>query len=63
MKIQLLCDVPLGKEHGMTEGRVLEVVRSLEGSGRGLPVWFVIGDAAIEVGVLHHEAEVIEEER
>jgi len=56
MKIQLMRNLPVGEQHGMTKGRICEVVRV--GYGRGKPRWYVLGDAGEEVGVLGREANV-----
>jgi len=61
MRIRLKFDVPIAKDHGMVEGRELDVVRTQEVASRsGSPRWFVIGDTGTEVGILPHEAEIIE---
>ena len=62
MRIRLLVDLPVEEKHGMTAGRVIDVVRQQPGSDReGIPRWFVQGDAGEEVGVFPREAEVVGE--
>ncbi len=60
-KIKLIIDLPIEGRHGMTKGRVLDVVR---GSGRPRrrdnPAWYVMGDVGEEVGVLRREAHVVD---
>ena len=58
MKIKLLFDIPVTKEHGMTKGRILDVLREGDG-GRYYPRWFVMGDAGEEIGIFAREAGVI----
>ena len=60
MKIKLLIDLPVSKEHGMTKDRILEVVRiNPEATRRnGKPRWYVMDDAGEEAGVLKGEAEL-----
>jgi hypothetical protein len=62
MKIQLIADLPVAKEHRMTEGRILEVIRkdNPRYTKRGAPVWWVRGEGK-EVGVLGREAVEVEE--
>lgn len=64
MKIQLLCNLPIGKEHGMAKDRVLEVIRVQERErgrgGRDRAGWWVMGDAGKEVRVFRYEAKEIE---
>jgi hypothetical protein len=57
VKIKLLVDLPVAKEHRMTEGRILEVLRkdNPRYTKRGAPVWWVRGKGK-EVGVLERGA-------
>jgi len=59
MKIRLTRDVPVEPKHGMTKGRVLEVVRSTHPNGKGRP--WVRGDAGEEVLIQPHEYEEVDE--
>jgi hypothetical protein len=63
MKIRLPRDVPVSDEHGMTKGRVFEVLKrgGREGRGGNFPVW-VLGDTGEEVKLWRHEYEVVEED-
>ena len=62
MRIKLLHSLPVAPEHGMTEGRVLEVLgREAEYKNRGGNGWWVRGDSGARVKVLKHEAEVVPE--
>ena len=60
-KIRLVIDVPVGKQHGMTKGRVLEVLEresESEPSLRNRGAW-VIGDTGQEVLIQAHEFEAV----
>lgn len=59
MKIKLLQDIPVESEHGMTEGRIFEVIE--RGKGRNRPRYWVMGDVGEKVGILSSECEVIDE--
>ena len=59
MKIRLVIDVPVGKQHGMTKGRVLEVLERESESEPGLRnrgAW-VMGDIGQQVLIQPHEFE------
>jgi hypothetical protein len=60
MKIRLMCRLPVEERHGMTEGRVLDVVRE-EGLGRNGYYW-VIGDAGERLKVFRREASIVKED-
>jgi len=56
MKIKLLFDLPVNKDHGMTKGRILEVNSMLDGAGPvGGKCYYVDSDAWGEVSVFQHE--------
>lgn len=60
MKIKLLVDVPVGKEHGMDIDRELEVVRKDDVTRHtSKPRYWVVGDAGVQIGILPREAEEI----
>ena len=65
MYIKLLCILPVSPQHGMTEGRILKVVKKVEkGKARtdpSAPKWYVKGDVGERVGVLPHEATEVDE--
>lgn len=54
MKIKLIENLPVENKHGMTKGRVFDVIRTERGGS------WVMGDAGEEVKVWMHECEVIE---
>ena len=56
MKIRLLQDIPIKKEHGMTKGRILEALHAHK-STRGISFW-VVGDMGEPIGIHHDEAEI-----
>ncbi len=58
MKVKLLVDVPVDPKHGMTKGRVLEVLGSVPG---GSFVW-VMGDAGEKIKVLGHEYQFVKDD-
>lgn len=61
MKIKLKYDIPVGKEHGLTEGRIMEVTMMDNGDGtRGSRFVKVMGDVGEEVVLHSHEFETIE---
>ena len=63
MKIELLVDLPIGPEHGMVAGKVLEVTQVVSGAGRGRNGWWVHSDESGEaVRVFTREAKVVERE-
>ncbi len=62
MKIRLLCNMPVGLEHGMTAGREFEIHRSAEKRGRGTAGVWVVGDAGEEVKVYRREYEIVEDD-
>lgn len=55
-KIRLTRNIPIGKEHGATAGRVFDVVRIKNGK------LFFRGDAGELCAAWSHEYEVVEEE-
>jgi hypothetical protein len=57
VKIRLTKDVPVEKKHGMTKGRVLEIVSS------GYDCVVVMGDDEEEVTIQWHEYEEIQDDR
>ena len=59
-RIRLLVNIPVNRKYGCKAGRVFEVLREDKGHRRAVR-WWVRGDTGVEVGVLSHEAEVIEE--
>lgn len=65
MRIKLKFDLPVSTAEGMTEGRVLEVLRmNVTGGRRSSGVrWWVRGDTGGEVGVLRDEADIVQEEQ
>lgn len=64
MRIRLLCNVPVAPEHGMTKGRVFDVIEDDEGDGsRGTSGKWVVGDAEERVKILYHEYEIVGDER
>ena len=52
-KIRLLIDVPVGRRHGLTKGREMDVARD-ECGGAGV---FVHGDTGDEIGLFPFEFE------
>lgn len=63
VKLRLLMDIPVGKKYGLTKGR--EIVAYPETNyHRGRPRWwyfFQVDRSPVDhVGILSHEAEVIE---
>lgn len=64
MRIKLLKDLPVSKEHGMTAGREFKIAfeRPYAKGKRTVysPLWFVMGDAGEPVGVLSSEAVILE---
>jgi len=65
MKIRLRHDVPVAKKHGLTEGRVLDVIED-DGMprvdvGRDIAGVWIMGDAGEPVKVLGHEYEIVDE--
>lgn len=61
MKIKLIVKLPVDKKHGCRIGRVFEVLEEKRFKERGAVRWWITGDAGETVGVLFHEAEVIED--
>lgn len=59
MKIKLLVNLPADKKHGCRIGKVFEVLEEVK--ERGALRWWIMGDVGQKVGVLRHEAEVIED--
>lgn len=59
MHIKLTEDLPVAPEHGMTAGRICEVLRYVPATERqrGGVAYFVAGDAGKEIGVLEREAQ------
>ena len=57
MKIRLRFALPVGGEHGMTKGRVLEV---LEKNYADSSVW-VLGNVGEKVKVLKYEFDILDE--
>lgn len=63
MKIRLLEDLPVAREHGATKGRVFEAREVSDTERRRSPAyWWINGDSGGRVGVLYREAEVVEGE-
>lgn len=60
-KVKLLIDIPVNIEHGMTAGRICEVLRKEERAGRGANGVWVQGDAGEEVKLLTGEFEYVKE--
>lgn len=63
MKVRLVQNIPVAKKHGMTVGRILEVVHEVPRRRwvRGAPKVFVMGGAGERVGLHRHEyTEVLE---
>ncbi len=58
MKIRLTRNIPVEPKHGMTKGRVLEVVKRTHGT-RGRP--WVRSDVGEEVLIEAHEYEEVDE--
>ena len=58
MKIKLLTDIRVGKEHGMTKGRVFDVVDEKKGRGGG---FWVVGDCNELVLVHRRECSAADE--
>ena len=54
MRIRLKNDVPVGKEHGMVEGREFEVLGEVRG------MYMVKGDAGELVHIFKRECEEVE---
>ena len=63
-KIRLVMDIPVGKHHGMTKGRVLEILEresESEPSLRNRGAW-VMGDIGQEVLIQPHEFEGVSDD-
>jgi len=58
MKIKLLKDVPVEAKHGLTKGKIFDVIR--EDEGRNARIW-IMGKAGEECAVFKHEVKTIEE--
>lgn len=63
VKIRLLEDLPVSKEHGAIKGLEVEAEEvPTEERGRGCPAWrFVSPKSGEKIGVLSHEAEHVRE--
>jgi hypothetical protein len=61
MKVKLLVDVPVGSEHGLIKGRVLETCDSPPDKLHLIDATWVMGDIGIPVRVFFREYEKVEE--
>jgi hypothetical protein len=59
MKIRIIKDVPIHREHGLVVGEVFEVTREVDPPKRHHPSWFVQSKLDKEVGIMYYEAEVV----
>ena len=55
MKIRLTKDVPVDKKHGLTAGKILDVIKRDDEDRDG--TW-VVGDTGQKVRILAHEYEI-----
>ena len=58
MRIKLIQNLPVDDRHGMTNGRIFEVIR--QGDRDSITSCFVMGDDGDEVEVFDDECEVVE---
>lgn len=61
-KVQLLMNVPVADKHGMTKGRVLEILSVVEHKGRGQQGMWVMGNAGEQVKLQLHEYRIMTDE-
>jgi hypothetical protein len=62
-KIRLHDDLPVGREHGATKGRIFEAEEvPTEERYRGFHYW-ITGDTGERVGVLNGEAEIVHDQQ
>ena len=63
MKIRLLIDLPVEKQHGCIKGRVFDVTRCdvNSTSRRGAAKWFFMGDTGEECAAFLQEFEVVQD--
>lgn len=61
MKVRIIRKPPVADFHGVTEGKVFEVVDVAEEVRRHGVKWWVIGDTGEKVGPLLHEAVEVED--
>lgn len=62
MRIRLLVEVPVAKEHGLVKGKELNVNTTdydIKSKNSSFPRWWVTGDTGEPVGILPREAEEI----
>jgi hypothetical protein len=59
MKIKLIKDVPVEEKHGMTKGRVLDVIKDYPWPWSEYV--YVMGDIGIRVRLFAHEYEKVED--
>ena len=55
MKIKLNFDIPVDEAHGLTEGKILETIKSPQGKERLKGVWVQGNDEPVRI--LNHEYE------
>jgi hypothetical protein len=60
VRIRLIRDLPVKPEHGATRGREYDAAMNEPGEGRSRVRWWIESELGERVGVLSHEAEVID---
>ena len=60
MQIRLKETLPLDEKFQLTKGKIVEVAESVSNAGRGCAKWWIMV-GQVRVGVLSHEAEIVDE--